>query len=105
GERTSEGKPFDCSFGRVGGGTHSHRQRTSSGAPLGGGSGDGSEWQLEREGRTLADLRLHPDLSVHALDQPFADVQAEAGATDALPHVWIETMELLEDPMLILERE
>src|SRR5436309_5912670 len=87
---------------RVAGGTPSHRHGTSFGAPLGGGSSGGGEWELEDEGRAFPGVRLDPDLPAHPLDEPLADVETEAGPAHALSHLGVEAVELLEDPLLLM---
>src|SRR3954451_9281991 len=61
--------------------------------------------QLEGEGRALARLRLDPDAPVHRLDELAADVQAEARSADAPPLVGIQSIELVEDPLLLAYRD
>src|SRR5438046_9132536 len=75
------------------------------GPPLSGGSGGFGERKLEDERRPCAQLGLHPDLAVHALDESLADVETEAGAAHASRHLRVEAMELLEDARLIFGRD
>src|SRR5919109_1229171 len=87
---------------RVCGGTPFDRHRRSGNAPLRGGSG--CDWKLEAERGALPGDRLDPDLAVHGVDQLATDVEAEPGSTDALRHVRIEAVELLENPLLLARR-
>src|SRR6185369_7278564 len=46
-------------------------------------------------------LRLDRDLAVHSLRQLAADVEAEAGSAGCFRLVWIDSIELLEDRLLL----
>src|SRR3954447_16244413 len=82
--------------------TSSHRHPKCFAAPLAEGSG---ERQLERELRAPAGLGVDPDPALHALDELAGDVEAETGAADALRHVRVEPVELVEDPVVLLGRD
>src|SRR5262249_55894693 len=61
--------------------------------------------QLDPERRADAERRLDVDLAPHPPQELAADVEAEAGAADAPPEVRVEAVELLEDPLLLVERD
>src|SRR4051794_24630970 len=80
----------------VGRGTPTHRQAAAAGPPLAGGSGARrGERELEAESGALAALGFDPDAAVHPLHELAADVEAEAGAADAVRHVGVEPVELV----------
>src|SRR4051794_5808569 len=56
--------------------------------------------QLDRE-RRAAGARLDGDRPVHAGQELAADIEPEARAADAAPHVRVEADELLEDALLL----
>src|SRR5215216_1411206 len=58
--------------------------------------------KLEVERGALAFLGLEPDAPTHPLDQLAADIEPEPGSADALRHVRIQAVELLEDPGLVV---
>src|SRR5919198_4140169 len=64
---------------------------------------DGRE--LEEEGRALAFGGRDPDAHVHPLHELAADVEPEPGASYPAGQVRVESVELLEDPPLLVERD
>src|SRR5215211_8980825 len=62
----------------------------------------GGARELEEERGAFALLGLQPDLPAHPFDELATDVEAKAGSADALDHVRIEPVELLEDPALLV---
>src|SRR5207253_8404104 len=61
--------------------------------------------ELEHERRSLARVGVDPDPAPHRADELAADVEPEATSPDAAPMVRIEAIELLEDPLLLAERD
>src|SRR5581483_9816671 len=61
--------------------------------------------QLDPEGRAVAVARVDADPPVHPADELAADVEAEAGAADTAVQMGFETVELLEDPLLLVRRD
>jgi len=57
--------------------------------------------KLEDDSGSFGALRVYPDASAHPLEQPAGDVEAEPGAADALQHLRIEAMELLEHALAL----
>src|SRR6185437_10782906 len=70
-----------------------------------GSRGDGLRGELERRRRAEARLGLDPDPPAHRADEFPADVEPEPRAADSTSLVRIEAVELLEDPLLLAERD
>src|SRR5262249_42810579 len=73
--------------------------------PSGRGSDPLGQRQLEGERCALVRIGLDPDPAVHRLNELPADVEPQTASSDAAPMVRIESIELLEDPLLLAERD
>src|SRR5207248_2402598 len=80
------------------GGLRVHRK-----GPLG--KRPGLNRQLQQEGRSLPLARLDPDVSAHSVHELAADVQTQPGPAHPTRHLRIESIELLEDPGLLVRRD
>src|SRR5207245_10451938 len=63
------------------------------------------ERDLDVEDGSPAVVRLDPDPAFDTTDQVAADVEPEARPSDPAGHVWIDSVELLEDPPLLGGRD
>src|SRR5579862_1806411 len=63
------------------------------------------ERQPNGERRARAVARRDGELATHLAHELAADVETEPRAADAVGHIRIEPVELLEDPSLLLERD
>src|SRR6266540_2268810 len=59
--------------------------------------------EVEPERRAAAEVRGDLDLTAHSSHELAADVEAEAGAADAARQIRIEPVELLEDPLVLVD--
>src|SRR5215831_18789751 len=63
----------------------------------------GAHWELHLKRRSFARRRHHPDPAPVHLDDLLGDGEAKTGAALGLGHRAVDLMELLEDPILLIE--
>src|SRR5579862_8892027 len=81
------------------------REHAPSLRPRADGSGSVRRGQLDPEGRTSPDLRVDADRATHARHQLARDVQPEPRPAHAGGLRRVKAVELLEDPLLLRDRD